>query len=205
MHPEFAEVIGIAAAAASLYAANAKTIIPLRVAAIVANAFAMLYSSMHGTYPTFVLNAVLLPLNSWRLYAMWKLIREIDTATKTDLNVDWLLPYMRPANFKAGDFLMKRGEYAYEAFYVVAGEVEVVEVGRTHGKGTLIGEIGLFTPNGQRTMTVRCKTDVQGAKIAYDQFRELCFQNPQFGFHLLRLVVARMQTSSEMPQAAVQT
>jgi CRP/FNR family cyclic AMP-dependent transcriptional regulator len=205
MDSQFAEVIGIAAAAASLYAANAKTIIPLRVAAIVANAFAMLYSYMHGTYPTFVLNAVLLPLNAWRLHAMWQLIREIDAATKTDLNVDWLLPYMLPANFKAGDLLMSRGEYAYEAFYIVAGEVEVVEIGKTHGKGTLIGEIGLFTPNGRRTMTVRCKTDVQGAKIAYDQFRELCFQNPQFGFHLLRLVVARMQTSSEMPQSAVQT
>ncbi len=205
MHPEFAEVIGIAAAAASLYAANAKTIIPLRVAAIVANAFAMLYSFMHGTYPTFVLNAVLLPLNAWRLYAMWRLIREIDAATQTDLNVDWLLPYMRPANFKAGEFLMQRGEYAYEAFYIVAGEVEVVEVGKTHGKGTLLGEIGLFTPSGRRTMSVRCKTDVQGAKIAYDHFRELCFQNPQFGFHLLRLVVARMQTSSELPQTAVQT
>ena len=62
-HYYAAEAVGIAAAAASLYAANAKTIIPLRVAAIVANAFAMLYSYMHGTYPTFVLNAVLLPLN----------------------------------------------------------------------------------------------------------------------------------------------
>ena len=56
--------------AASLYAANSRTIIPLRVAAIVANALAMTYSGLHGTYPTFVLNAVLLPLNAWRLHGM---------------------------------------------------------------------------------------------------------------------------------------
>ena len=45
--------------------AHAKTIIPLRVAAIVANLLAMAYSHMHGTYPTFVLNALLLPLRAY--------------------------------------------------------------------------------------------------------------------------------------------
>ena len=70
MHPGVAEWFGIAAAAASLYAANSKTIIPLRIAAMVANALALIYSFLHGTYPTFALNAVLLPLNAWRLHAM---------------------------------------------------------------------------------------------------------------------------------------
>ncbi|MEA2988832.1 MAG: family transcriptional regulator, cyclic receptor protein [Alphaproteobacteria bacterium] len=202
-HP--AEIVGVAAAGASLYAAHAKTIIPLRIAAIVANVLAMGYSFMHGTYPTFALNAILLPLNTWRLRSMVLLIREIDAATKGDLNVDWLLPYMRPVKFRAGDVIMERGEYATEAFYVVSGEVEIVEIAQTHGHGTLLGEIGLFTPNGRRTMTVRCKTDVQAAKIAYDQFKELYFQNPQFGFHLLQLVIARMQTNSELPQPATPT
>jgi CRP-like cAMP-binding protein len=152
-----------------------------------------------------VLNAILLPLNAWRLRQMLGLIREIETATKTDLNVDWLLPYMRPKNFKAGDILMARGEYATEAFYIVSGEVEIVEIRKMHGKGTLLGEIGLFTPNGRRTMTVRCKTDVQVATIAYDQFKQLYFQNPQFGFHLLHLIVARLQSNAELPQPAVPT
>src|SRR5436309_13026777 len=116
-----AEVFGIAAAAASLYAAYARTIIPLRIAAIAANLLAMMYSLSHGTYPTFALNAVLLPLNAWRLRAMWKLIHDIDDAIKGDLNFDWLLPYMYPANFKAGDIMMTEGEYATEAFYLLEG------------------------------------------------------------------------------------
>jgi CRP/FNR family cyclic AMP-dependent transcriptional regulator len=205
MEPHYAELIGVAAAAASLYAAHAKTIIPLRVAAIVANVLAMIYSSMHGTYPTLVLNAVLLPLNGWRLYQMVGLIRDIDAATKGDMNVDWLLPYMRPKHFKAGDVMMARGEYATEAFYVVAGEVEIVEIGRTYGQGTLLGEIGLFTPSGKRLMTVRCVTEVQAARIAYDQFKELYFQNPQFGFRLLHLIVARLQSNSEVAHSAAPT
>jgi len=203
MEPHYAEFVGVAAAVASLYAAHAKTIIPLRVAAIVANLLGMTYSYMHGTYPTFVLNALLLPLNAWRLHQMLKLIRDIGTAIERDMNVDWLLRYMRPKRYKANDLMMERGEYATEAFYVVSGEVEIVELNQTCGTGTLLGEIGLFTPNGRRTMTVRCKTDVQAATIDYDQVKELYFQNPQFGFRLLHLIVARLVSNSEAMRLAL--
>jgi CRP/FNR family transcriptional regulator, cyclic AMP receptor protein len=198
----YAEIIGVAAAGASLYAAHAKTIIPLRVAAVIANALAMAYSLSHGTYPTFVLNALLLPLNAWRLHQMIDLVRGIDAAIKSDMNVDWLVKYMRPTRYKAGDIMMERGEYATEAFYIVSGEVELVEINQTRGAGTLLGEIGLFTPNGQRIMTVRCKTDVEAAKIGYDQIKELYFQNPQFGFKLLHLIVARLQSNAELATTA---
>jgi hypothetical protein len=200
-HSLYAEIVGVAAAAASLYAANSRTIIPLRIAAIAANALAMVYSSLHGTYPTFVLNAVLLPLNAWRLRDMLKLIRDIDAAARSDLNAQWLLPYMRPKSFKAGEIIMKRGEYAHGAFYVTSGDVELVEFGRTVGAGTLLGEIGLFAPDGKRIATARAKTDVQAARIDYDQFKELYFQNPEFGFRLLHLIVGRLQQNSELPQA----
>jgi CRP/FNR family transcriptional regulator, cyclic AMP receptor protein len=99
--------------------------------------------------------------------------------------------------------MMERGEYATAAFYIVSGEVEIVEIKETFGKGTLLGEIGLFTPDGRRIMTVRCKTDVQTAIIDYDQFKELYFQNPQFGFRLLHLVVERLQRSGELLRPAV--
>jgi CRP/FNR family cyclic AMP-dependent transcriptional regulator len=200
MRHEYAELIGIAAAAASLYAAHARTMIPLRIAAIVANALAMSYSFLHGTYPTFALNAILLPINAWRLRAMLNLIRNINEATKGDMNVDWLLPYTRPVHFKAGDVIMQRGEYATAAFYITSGEVEMVEINQSYEKGTLVGEIGLFAPQGRRNMTIRCKTDVDAAQIDYDRFKELYFQNPQFGFRLLHLIVARMQTNVELSQ-----
>jgi len=195
MQPQFAELVGIAAALASLYAAHTNTIIPLRAAAIAANALAMIYSLMYGAYPIFVLCLILLTLNAWRLHAMLRLIRDVDIAAKSDMNADWLLPYARPKNFKAGDVMMERGDYASAAFYIVAGEVEIPDLNQTFGKGTLLGEIGLFAPDGRRTRTVRCKTDVQAAVIDYDRFKELYFQNPQFGFRLLHLVVTRLQAA----------
>jgi CRP/FNR family transcriptional regulator, cyclic AMP receptor protein len=193
MRFQFAEIFGIAAALATLYAAHSKTMIPLRWAAIAANALAMVYSATHGTWPTFVLNAILLPTNAWRLHAMLRLIGDIDRAIKGDLNAEWLLPYARPKTFQAGEVLMARGDYATAAYYIAAGEVEIAELQQSFGKGTLLGEIGLFTPDGRRTMTVRCMTEVHAAVLDYDRFKELYFQNPQFGFRLLQMIVARMQ------------
>jgi len=189
------EIVGYAAAAASLYAAHSKTIIPLRVAAIVANALVIFYALGRGTYPSLLLNAILLPLNTIRLRSMVNLIRDVDVAARGDLNVKWLLDYMRPIEFKTGDVFIRQGDIAKEAFYIVAGEVEIVELGKTVGSGTLLGEMGLFTEDGRRTMSVRCKSDVQAATITYDRFKELYFQNPQFGFYLLRLIVTRMHSN----------
>ena len=197
MQLQSAEFFGIAAAVASLYAAQSRTIIPLRWAAIAANALAMVYSALHGTYPTFMLNLVLLPVNAWRLHAMIRLVHDLDASLKGDLNADWLLPYTWPRSFSAGDVIMTRGDYATAAFYVTAGEVEIPEIHQTFGPGTLLGEIGLFTPDGRRTKTVRCTTDVRTAVIDYDRFRELYFQNPQFGFRLLHLIVARLQAGQD--------
>ncbi len=195
MQLHIADLFGIAAALASLYAAYAETMIPLRIAAIAANALAIVYCLLLAAYPLLALNVILLALNAWRLAAMLRLVRDIDVATRSDMNVDWLLPYTRPKNFKAGDIMMARGDYATAAYYIVAGEVEIPDLNQTSGKGTLLGEIGLFTPDGRRTGTVRCKTDVQAAVIDYDRFKEMYFQNPQFGFRLLHLVVARLQRS----------
>ena len=198
----FLAVVNLGGAAASLYAAHSRTIIPLRVAAIVANVLVIFYAYGRGTYPSLLLNALLLPLNAVRLRAMYKLVHDVDAATRGDLNVDWLLPYTRPKHFKAGDVMMARGEYATAAYYVVSGEVELIELGRTYGKGNLLGEIGLFAPDGRRSMTIRCKTDVETARIDYDRFKELYFQNPQFGLHLLHLIVARLQESRGPGHAA---
>jgi CRP-like cAMP-binding protein len=101
--------------------------------------------------------------------------------------------------------MMASGDYATAAFYIVSGEVEIPDLGRTFGKGTLLGEIGLFTPDGRRTRTVVCKTDVHTAVLDYDRFKELYFQNPQFGFRLLELIVTRMQASPEIARPHAST
>ena len=106
------------------------------------------YSLSHGTYPTFVLNALLLPLNAWRLHQMIDLVRGIDAAIKSDMNVDWLLKYMRPKHYKAGDIMMARGEYATEAFYIVSGEVSWSRSTRPVARGRCSARSDCSRPTG---------------------------------------------------------
>ena len=45
-------------------------------------------------------------------------------------------------------------------------------------------------------------TDVAVGVITYDQFRMLYYQNPEFGFYLLRLITGRMQENLHTAKAA---
>ena len=58
--------------------------------------------------------------------------------------------------------------------------------------GNLLGEMGVFTPEGLRLNTMRCETEVKAMTITVEQIRELYFQNPQLGFYLTQLVVGRL-------------
>jgi len=97
---------------------------------------------------------------------------------------------------------MVRGAEARDAIYITKGEVEIVEIGKSVGPGALLGEIALFTPGARRTATVRAKTDVQAARIDYDRFKALYYQNPDFGFRLLHLIVGRLQENTVLSQTA---
>ncbi len=187
------EAVGYLAAAAGLYSSYARTMIPLRMASIVANLLFIGYGLLKGIYPTILVNCVLLPLNFIRLRDMRSLITRVHAAADGDLNIDWLRPYLTRHHYKAGDFLWRKGDAATEAAYILDGKVSLVELQTTIGKGALIGEMGLFDIKNQRTASVQCLTDVEVGSITYDQFRILYYQNPEFGFYLLRLVTGRMQ------------
>jgi CRP/FNR family cyclic AMP-dependent transcriptional regulator len=187
-----ADLIVVAAVAAGFFAAWSKTMSPLRGGLAAAFLLVATYGAIEREPALALLAITLAALNAWRLFGMMKLVRDINAAAKGDMNVDWLMPYTRPKSFKSGQIITRRGDYATAAYYIVAGEVEVVEIGRSFGKGALLGEIGLFAPDGRRLMTVRCASDVETAVIDYDQFKELYFANPQFGFRLLHLIVARL-------------
>ena len=187
------EAVGYLAAAAGLYSTYSRTMIPLRMASIVANMLFIGYGLLKGIYPTILVNCVLLPLNFIRLRDMRSLITRVRSASEGDLNIDWLQPYLTHRQYKAGDFLWRKGDAACEAVYIFDGQVSLVELRTTVGKGTLIGEMGLFDTKNQRSASAKCLTDVEIGVITYDQFRMLYYQNPEFGFYLLRLVTGRLQ------------
>ena len=48
--------------------------------------------------------------------------------------------------------------------------------------------MGLFAPHGVRTLTAVCEEDCRLATISRDRVLELYYQNPKFGFFLIRLI-----------------
>lgn len=196
------EVIGYTAAAAGLYSTWARTMIPLRMAAIVTNVLFISYGALKGIYPTILVNCVLLPLNFVRLRDMTQLLTNVRRASESDLNIEWLRPFLKRRAFRAGDRIWNLGDPATEAVYIYSGRVELVEMRREVGEGTLIGEMGLFDPDSRRLLSARCETAVECGVITYDEFRQLFYQNPEFGFYMMRLVTARMQENMRMLASA---
>lgn len=185
----FLGLVGGLCYVASLYL---KTMVPLRIVAIVSNCFFMGYGLLAKQLPTIVLYAVLLPINFVRLIQMQQLIKRARVASQGDLSMEWLKPFMKKRNCKKGAVLFRKGDAAHEMFYIVSGRYLVTELGVELPPGKLMGELGFLAPDNRRTGTVECLEDGEVLRLDYDTLRELYFQNPEFGFYFLRLTSERM-------------
>jgi CRP/FNR family cyclic AMP-dependent transcriptional regulator len=196
--------VGLGFIAGALYIAShyMKTMVPLRVCEIASNALFVIYGLMYPSYPTLVLYGILIPLNSLRLYEMLQLIKKVRTASNGDLSMDWLKPFMHKRAYRKGEVLFHKGDHAEEMFYILSGSCRVRELNLQLLSGQIVGELGFLTQEHNRTQTVECVEDVHLLAITYDKVRELCFQDPSFGFYLLNLTSKRLlQNVKHMEQA----
>jgi CRP-like cAMP-binding protein len=58
-------------------------------------------------------------------------------------------------------------------FYLMRGSLEIQEIGKVVGSGTLVGEIGVFARNRKRMATVVCKTDCEVYQLSDIKAKEL--------------------------------
>ncbi len=190
------ELFGWAAAACSLFAFYSKTMIPLRMAVIAANAFAIVFSMYNQNIPNLIGSIILLPLNIVRLREMQRLTSDVRRAhTRGELDFDWLKPFMKAIELNVGDSIFEKGADANAAYVIADGQVSLPDLGVILGPGSLFGEMGLFSSTGKRMSGARAISDVRIYRITYDDFEQLYFQNPQFGLYLVRLMVRRMETN----------
>jgi hypothetical protein len=186
------EAIGWFGAALAITGSAMKTIIPLRCIGIGANICSLIFSSYTHNYPSLVVNLILLPLNSVRLYQMLRLIKRVKHASKSDLSMDWLKPFMTRRKTKAGEVLFAKGDVATCMFYTISGRYRLKEMGMDLLQGQVVGEMGFLSPDNTRTQTLECLEAGEVLSISYDEVRQLYFQNPQFGFYFLRLTSERL-------------
>ena len=189
---DFGTVLGLLAAALYFTSYVVKSMMPLRALALASNVFFIAYGYFHVSLPELVLHSVLLPLNARRLWEIRKLTREIERASSESPVSEWLLPHMTRASFKAAEVLFRKGDAADSVVYIANGHVKVEGHGELLGPGSLIGEIGLFSPENKRTQTIICETDGELYRMTDEMIYRLYYQNPKLGFYFMRLIVERL-------------
>ena len=169
-----------------------RTIVPLRIAALISDVFFIAYGIMANSINTFILYCLLLPINGVRLYQMIKLIRKARVSAQGDLSMDWLKPFMIRRTYRKGDVLFRKGQPANEMFFTVSVKLLVTELGIEIPPGRLVGELGFLSPDNRRTGTVECIQEGEVLTMSYDRLLEIYFQNPEFGYYFLRLTSERL-------------
>lgn len=186
------EILGYFGALLTLGTYSMKRMIPLRVIGICANFLFAAYGFLAPVYPQLVLHSILLPLNAFRLREMLQLIGKVKAASQSDLNMEWLKPFMTTRAVKRNEVLFHKGDLSSAMFYTVTGRYRLNEIGQDIGPGQVIGEIGLIAPDNKRTLTFKCIEDGELLTISYGQVKQLYFQNPSFGFYFLQLISQRL-------------
>ena len=169
-----------------------KTMIPLRTIAITTNVLFLSYAILADVRPTLVLNCILLPLNLYRLNEMRTLIRKVERARGAEIDMTWLRPFMSRRHVKAGETLFRKRDIAEAMYLIDSGRFELSETGMDVPPGTVVGELGMLSPDGRRTQSLVCRETGDVQSLSYDRFEELYFQNPEFGLSFLKLTSRRL-------------
>jgi CRP-like cAMP-binding protein len=186
------ELIGYIAAFFVLATFWMKTMVPLRVIALVSNVLFIAYGYLAAAHPPLILHLALLPLNYVRLREMLRLTQEVKAAVQSDLDMEWLKPFTSAQAARPGDRLFQKGDVAADMFFVVSGRYCLLETGLERGPGEIVGELGMLAPEGKRTQTLECIEGGELLRISYQRLEELYFQNPSFGFYFLELTTRRL-------------
>ena len=190
-------VCGFIGAGLTLASYTMKSMFPLRLVALAANIFFVAYGWLEAALPSLVLYSLMILINLRKAWEIRNLVRAIENIKSDAPIAEWLLPHMTRRQVTAGQTLWKKGDVATEMIYLDSGKLRLVEHQELLAPGSLVGEIGLFAPDNRRTLTVDCATDCTLYSLTTDGLAQVYYQNPKLGYHIMRLIVARLMRDAE--------
>ena len=99
---------------------------------------------------------------------------------------------MDTRRYKKGEIVFRKGQIATEMLLVAEGKFLIPEIGIEVLPGRIIGELGFVTPTNKRTQSVECIEDGAVMTITYDRLLQIYFEQPDFGYFMLRLATSRL-------------
>lgn len=199
------EAIGYLGVLLTVATYTVSTMIPLRILGIISSVVFLVYGAVTSDMPAMVMELILIPVNIYHLVQMLRLIRKARAAAESDLSMDWLKPFTKSRKVASGEVIFEQGDPADAMFYIESGRFRLREAGIELKPGEVVGELGLLAPDNRRTLSLECVEHGVLGRISYDEFKQLYFQNPQFGFDFLRLVSGRLFRNVEMAKANAAT
>jgi CRP/FNR family transcriptional regulator, cyclic AMP receptor protein len=195
--PTIAYVFGFIGAALTAVSFLMRSMLPLRLVALVASLFMVVYGWLAAALPTMLLYVAMIGINAKKAWDIHKVLRAMEEARSEIPLKEWLLPHMKRRPVKAGTVLWRQGDPANEMVFVEKGKLRIEEYGEFLGEGTLVGEIGIFASDHRRTLTLVCETDCVLHRMTSEAMMQLYYLSPKLGFEIMRLVVARLQRDVE--------
>lgn len=185
-------VLGSIAAALALATVLMRSPLRLRQLAIASFTLFIVYAVWTRAWPIAAYFAILLAINVWRLRELRILTQKVQAALTGDLSMEWLRPFMTPRKFVAGEYIFRKGDPQTDVLYIVSGTVRLPEIEVTVAQGELLGEMAIFSPTMERSLSAVCVTDVESLHMPTDSVLKLYYQNPEFGLYLVRLITRRL-------------
>lgn len=187
------ELIGWLAAGSTVAAYAMRTMLPLRLLAVISSVLFLLYGIATQSLPLVAMEITLLPLNVWRFAQLLSLRRRVEETRRSRVEeFSVLKAYSKGRDLPAGEVIFTVGDHADALYYIASGTVRIEEADAMLSKGQIFGEIGFFTDDAKRTATARVESDARIHRIDERTFLRLQFQDPAFGMAVMRTITRRL-------------
>jgi phosphoserine phosphatase RsbU/P len=108
--------------------------------------------------------------------------------------------------YQPGEILLKESSLSEYFYLVLEGEIEVLKSMGTADerllgvskKGTVLGEMSMFSKHGTHTASARARTPARLMQISFDQFDTILHRHPGMAYDLLRLYSSRLEDSENL-------
>lgn len=107
---------------------------------------------------------------------------------------------------QAGEVIIREGFHNESMMVLLAGEVEIIKALGTPderqlsvlGPGSFLGEMGLFTPDGLHTATVRAKSAVTLLDLPHHELDSLLLRHPKMSLEVIATLTRRLKESENL-------
>lgn len=116
----------------------------------------------------------------------------------------FLFDYGRKQRFSVGSYMIREGQLARNVFVILEGEAEIVKADENGndkvvakvGKGTILGEMGVFMDQ-PRTTSVRISQELTALEFTAESFTSAVIKLPDLSLRLLKSLSTKLSESND--------